>query len=193
MAKKKATKTTEKTAKTLKEALGIDKIFYNERINFVVGFCLLIIGGYLIWAFVSYLFTGAADQSLIESPRNGEMLNEKREFANSCGSLGAYAAHFFIKRCFGLGAFLIPVFMLMAAVNLMRAYQVQLLKWFMSLTIVMLWYLRFHSPGNYGPAGPDSRRIPRLPQHGDSHHHAQSHEPIPLSEENTHRNQLRTW
>ena len=139
MAKKKATKTTEKTAKTLKEALGIDKIFYNERINFVVGFCLLIIGGYLIWAFVSYLFTGAADQSLIESPRNGEMLNEKREFANSCGSLGAYAAHFFIKRCFGLGAFLIPVFMLMAAVNLMRAYQVQLLKWFMSLTIVMLW------------------------------------------------------
>ena len=48
MAKKKTSKASEKTAKTLREALGIDKIFYNERINFVIGFCLLIIAGYLI-------------------------------------------------------------------------------------------------------------------------------------------------
>lgn len=67
--KKKTSKASEKTAKTLREALGIDKIFYNERINFVIGFCLLIIAGYLIWAFVSYFATGTADQSLIESPR----------------------------------------------------------------------------------------------------------------------------
>ena len=94
---------------------------------------------YLIWAFISYFTTGAADQSLIESPRDGEILNEAREFQNSCGSLGAYAAHFFIKRCFGLAAFFIPIFMLMVAVTMMRAYQVRLLKWFMSLAIVMIW------------------------------------------------------
>ena len=35
MAKKKTSKASEKTAKTLREALGIDKIFYNERINFL--------------------------------------------------------------------------------------------------------------------------------------------------------------
>ena len=43
MAKKKATKVTEQPAKSLKEALGIDKIFNNERVNFVVGFCLLFV------------------------------------------------------------------------------------------------------------------------------------------------------
>ena len=139
MAKKKTNKASEKTASSLREALGIDKIFFNERINFVIGFCLLIIAGYLIWAFVSYFATGAADQSLIESPRDGEIMNEAREFQNSCGSLGAYAAHFFIKRCFGLSAFFIPIFMMMVAVTMMRAYQVRLLKWFMSLTIVMIW------------------------------------------------------
>ena len=139
MAKKKTSKASEKTASSLKEALGIDKIFFNERINFVIGFCLLIIAGYLIWAFISYFATGSADQSLIESPRDGEILNEAREFQNSCGSLGAYASHFFIKRCFGLSAFFVPVFMMMVAVTMMRAYKVRLLKWFMSLAIIMIW------------------------------------------------------
>ena len=121
------------------EALGFNNIFNNERLNFVLGLLLLLIAGYLIWAFVSYLVTGAADQSLIESPRDGEILNEHHEFQNSCGSIGAYASWFFIKRCFGLPAFLIPIFLLLLAVNMMRAYKVGLLKWFMCLTIVMIW------------------------------------------------------
>ena len=139
MAKKKTNKASDKTASSFREALGIDKIFFNERVNFVLGFCLLIIAGYLAWAFISYFTTGAADQSLIDSPHEGEIMNEAREFQNSCGSLGAYAAHFFIKRCFGLAAFLIPIFMLMVAVTMMRAYQVRLLKWFMSLSIITIW------------------------------------------------------
>ncbi len=141
MAKKKTSSKAshEKTASSFKEALGIDKIFHNERINFVIGFCLLIIAGYLTWAFFSYFTTGAADQSMIEAPRNGEILNQNGEFQNACGSIGAYASWFFIKRCFGLAAFLIPVFIFLMAVNLMRAYKVNLLKWFMSLAILMIW------------------------------------------------------
>ncbi len=139
MAKKKSSKASGKKVSTFGEALGFNNIFHNERINFVLGLLLLLIAGYLIWAFVSYLVTGAADQSLIETPRDGEILNEHREFQNVCGSIGAYASWFFIKRCFGLSAFLIPIFLLLLAVNMMRAYKVGLLKWFMCLTIVMIW------------------------------------------------------
>ena len=139
MAKKKSSKASGKKASSMGEALGFNNIFNNERLNFVLGLLLLLIAGYLIWAFVSYLVTGAADQSLIESPRDGEILNEHHEFQNSCGSIGAYASWFFIKRCFGLPAFLIPIFLLLLAVNLMRAYKVGLLKWFMSLIIIMVW------------------------------------------------------
>ena len=87
MAKKKTSKaSSEKTAATLKEALGINNIFHNERINFVIGFFLLFIAGYLIWAFASYFTTGAADQSMIEAPREGEILNQNGEGINrSCG------------------------------------------------------------------------------------------------------------
>ncbi len=139
MAKKKSSKASGKKVSTYGEALGFNNIFHNERINFVLGLLLLLIAGYLIWAFVSYLVTGVADQSLIETPRDGEILNEHHEFQNACGSIGAYASWFFIKRCFGLSAFLIPIFLLLLAVNMMRAYKVGLLKWFMCLTIVMIW------------------------------------------------------
>ena len=139
MAKKKSSKASGKKASSLGEALGFNNIFHNERINFVLGLLLLLIAGYLIWAFVSYLVTGVADQSLIETPRDGEILNEHHEFQNACGSIGAYASWFFIKRCFGLPAFLIPIFLMLLAVNMMRAYRVGLLKWFMCLTIVMIW------------------------------------------------------
>ncbi len=139
MAKKKTSKSSERTASSLKEALGLDKILFNERVNFVLGICLMLFAIYMIWAFVSYLVTGAADQSLIEFPKDGEILNEKHEFQNACGSLGAHISHFLIKRCFGLAAFLIPIFIFMLAVNMMRVYKVKLLKWFMCLGIVMIW------------------------------------------------------
>jgi S-DNA-T family DNA segregation ATPase FtsK/SpoIIIE len=139
MAKKKSSKAAEKKASSFTEALGFNNIFHNERINFVLGFLLLFIAGYLIWAFVSYFVTGAADQSLIETPKDGEILNEHHEFQNACGSIGAYASWFFIKRCFGIAAFMIPTFLLLLAVNMMRAYKVNLLKWFMCLTIIMIW------------------------------------------------------
>ena len=93
MAKKKTTKVSEKST-SFQQAIGIDNIFHNERINFVLGFCLLFIAGYLTWAFASFLVTGEADQSMIEVPRAGEILNQNQEFQNACGSLGAYAALF---------------------------------------------------------------------------------------------------
>ncbi len=75
MAKKKSSKASEKKASSFAEALGFRNIFHNERINFVLGFLLLFVAGYLIWAFVSYFVTGSADQSLIETPKAGEILN----------------------------------------------------------------------------------------------------------------------
>ncbi len=141
MAKKKSTSgsSREKNLYSFKEALGFNNIFHNERVNFVLGFCLLFLAGYFIWAFVSFFGTGEADQSMIEEPHDGEILNQNGEFQNACGSLGAYASWFFIKRCFGLAAFLIPLFIFLVSINLMRAYKINLLKWFMSLGIIMVW------------------------------------------------------
>ncbi len=124
---------------SLTEALGFRNIFQNEKLKFVLGFLLLAVTVYLTWSFISFFSTGNADQSAIEAPKAGEMLNANGEYANSCGSVGARAAYFFVKRCFGFPAFLIPFFLFLAAIKLMRAYEVNLLKWFFGTAIVMEW------------------------------------------------------
>ena len=144
MTKKKKQKQRQKghaedSGTSLLEALNFDKIFHNERLNFALGLLLLGFTIYMIIAFVSFFTTGAADQSLIEEIREGEMLNRQHEFANSCGSVGAHLSYFFIKRCFGISAFLIPLFLLLVSLRLMRAYKVNLWKWFLSTMLIMVW------------------------------------------------------
>ena len=162
MAKKKTTKTSkEKTASSLSEVFDLKNIIHNERTNFILGAFLFIVAGFMTWAFVSFLATGGADMSIIETPKDGEILNQNHEFANACGSLGAYTAWFFIKRCFGLAAFLIPVYIFLMALRLVRAYDVKLLKWFMCLAIIMIWcsvtFAKFLDPlfdsACYNPGG----------------------------------------
>ena len=135
MAKKK----TDSATASFSDALGIDKIFHNERLNFALGIILFVLAVYFIISFISYFVTGSADQSLIEVPRAGELANEKHVFQNTCGSIGAYTAWFFIKRCFGLSAFIIPIMMILVSVNLVKAFKVGLLKWFPTLMIIMIW------------------------------------------------------
>ena len=139
MAKKKSESKSKNNGFNLTKVLGFKDMFHNEKLNFVLGCLLVCVAIYLILAFISYFSTGAADQSLIEDPRDGEVMNAHHEFSNTCGSIGAYASWYFIKRCFGLPAFLIPVFILLLGTNLIRAFRVNLLKWFLSLMILMVW------------------------------------------------------
>lgn len=114
-------------------------LFHNEKLHSIIGVFLILVALYLILAFISFFSTGAADQSMIDSPKKGEILNENHEFLNSCGSLGAYASWYFIKRCFGLPAFLIPFLMIMLGIHLIRAYRVNIQEWFLSMMIIMIW------------------------------------------------------
>lgn len=134
-----ARKKRESKVASLSETIGFDKIFHNERVNFMLGIIFCIVAIYLILSFVSFFTTGPADQSLIEEPRTGEIMNEKGEFKNNCGSIGAYSAYFFIKQCFGLSSFLIPIFLILVSMRLMRVYSLNLIKWFMGIMILMIW------------------------------------------------------
>ena len=143
------------------DILGFKKFFANEKLGFLLGILLFLVAGYLTLAFISYFTTGTADQSMIEAPREGEILNEHQEFSNTCGSVGAYAAWYFIKRCFGLSAFFIPIFLFLVSIHLIKAYRMNLLKWFMCLMILMVWssvtFSKFLSPffsdACYNPGG----------------------------------------
>ena len=138
MANKKKVK-NEKSSSITSGFRSIRNFLENEIFKGIIGLILIFVAGFMIYAFISFFSTSAADQSLIEAPKDGEFLNEHHEFANACGSVGAYISWYFIKCCFGIPAFLIPLFIILLGIHLVRAYHINLLKWFLSLMIVMIW------------------------------------------------------
>lgn len=135
MAKKKNTSTN----KSLSEVVGFKHFFQNDIVNFTVGIILILLPVYIIISFISFFSTGQNDQSLVLDLRPGDIFNTNTAFQNSCGPFGAFISYFLISRCFGLSAFIIPVFMGMVGLKLVRAYKFNLIKCFFCLSIAMLW------------------------------------------------------
>ena len=160
--KKRNSKPKKNTSTSFSSAIGLQtKRYSNETTDFLAGLVLLIFAIYLTIAMVSFLHTGAADQSILENLRPHEWINSNREFANYCSSAGAIIAYTLITVNFGFPAFLIPVFIALAALKLMRAYNVNLWKWFFGLAVSMVWlsvaFAKFLTPftGNlvFNPGG----------------------------------------
>ncbi|AKD03500.1 DNA translocase FtsK [Pontibacter korlensis] len=82
----------------------------DRRFKLTVGFSFLLFSFFLTIAFVSYLFTGNADQSVVETVSGTGLKESGQEAENWLGLFGAWLSHFFINDLVGIGAFfLIPV------------------------------------------------------------------------------------
>lgn len=134
-----AKKNAGRKSKSFGEAVGFRNKLGNDTTDFFIGLVFFALAAYLVIAMVSYLTTGKADQSVLENMRPWEILNTDHEFTNSCGSLGALISYKLITINFGFSSFLIPVFFVLVALKLMKAYSVSLLKWFFGLAFVMVW------------------------------------------------------
>lgn len=135
MAKKK----NERKSKSLADIFGLSKILSNETTDALFGLFLIAAAIVMIIAMGSFYATGAADQSILENLRPGEWVNTGKQFTNYCGSLGALLSYYLMTINFGISAFLIPIFIIMVGLKLLHAYNVNLWKWFLGITIVMVW------------------------------------------------------
>ncbi len=140
--KKQSTK-SRKRKPTLVEATGLNML--TERTDFILGLLLCGVGIYIALAILSFINSGADDQSLLSSLRPGDFLNTGHEFKNLCGSLGAISAYFLASRGIGIPSLVVPVFMFIAGFRLMGAWRPNLLKWFLGLSVGSIWASVFAS------------------------------------------------
>ena len=140
MAKKNSTKDTEQSLSLFGK---IRAIFKNETIHFIVGLVLVIFSVYLLLAFSSFFFTGAADQSIIDSANSQELASVNNGVKNYAGSRGAQLANYLINDCFGISSFFILVFLAVAGLKLMRVRVVRLWKWFIGCSLLLIWFSVF--------------------------------------------------
>ena len=137
MAKKKTDKETEpkKISKN-----RFTTFFKSETTHFVIGLISVIFSVYLLLAFTSFFFTGAADQSILDNQQPGELMQTTNHVKNYAGARGAQLAEFLINECFGIAAYFIILFLAVAGMKMIKAYQFRVWKWFMSCSILLVWF-----------------------------------------------------
>ena len=77
----------------------------SEMTHFITGLIILMFGAFLSLAFLSFFFTGDADQSSLENLPLSQLTDVKNEINNWTGYFGAYLADLFINRWVGISAF----------------------------------------------------------------------------------------
>ena len=105
--------------------------FRNETFLFVSGAILTILAIFFIIAYISFLFTGGTDQSAV--------LSGVQEIENSTGKLGASMSEKIVNGWFGFSSLLIPVFLIVCGLNMMRITHFRVFRWFVACTFLMVW------------------------------------------------------
>lgn len=140
MVKKNTIKDTERSLSFFGKIIAV---FKNETVHFIIGLVLVIFSVYLLLAFSSFFFTGAADQSIIDSGNAQELISTNNGVKNYAGSRGAQLASYLINDCFGVSSFFILIFLAVAGLKLMRVRVVRLWKWFIGCSLLLVWFSIF--------------------------------------------------
>lgn len=115
----------------------------DERYRIVLGIVVLFVSLFLLSAFISFLFQGAADQSIVESKGEIDVIELNQEVRNTSGLSGASIAEYFINHTFGIPCFLMLVFLFGIGVYLLKFCKVKLVKLFLNCTFLMIWFSLF--------------------------------------------------
>ena len=117
--------------------------WHNETLRFIVGLMLVIFSVYLLLAFSSFFFTGAADQSILDSGNGKDLMAVDNGVKNYAGSRGAQLSSYLINDCFGISSFFILVFLAAAGLKLMKVRHIRLWRWFICCSLLLVWFSVF--------------------------------------------------
>lgn len=100
------------------ETVQVKQLVHDERTHKIAGSFFIAFGVFLFIAFVSYLFTWKEDQDKVFRGGAEFLFSDDIKVSNLLGRLGAWSAHFFIYKGFGLASFLLCSLFFVIGVNL---------------------------------------------------------------------------
>jgi S-DNA-T family DNA segregation ATPase FtsK/SpoIIIE len=130
-------KTTKK--KKTSRFTSIKQFFASERTQFLLGVFIAFIAAYVLLAMVSFFFTGEGDQSKVVNKGFGELLKHKNEVGNWTGVVGAFIAESLINSCYGIASFVIPLFIGICGLRLMKVVKISVIRSFVLLGCLLIW------------------------------------------------------
>jgi S-DNA-T family DNA segregation ATPase FtsK/SpoIIIE len=136
-----------KTAKPQKKPIKVKKpsrlksivvFLKSNHFKYTLGAFILLFSGFLIVAFISYIFSGAADQSKLDMSFS-ELIDPSVQVQNFAGKGGAYLAEQFINMGFGLPSFFFILIMVVGALHLFGYKEIKFWKTLLFSILWMLW------------------------------------------------------
>ena len=137
---KKVTKQVKKPVKAAKSSKfkAIVSFFKSNQFKYTLGAFLILFSGYLAVAFISYIFSGAVDQSKLDMSMS-EFIDPSVKVQNFAGKGGAYLSEQFINLGFGFPSFFFILIMFVAALNLFGYKEIRFWKTLLFSVLWMLW------------------------------------------------------
>lgn len=117
---------------------GLVSFVTDERTRFVAGIFVILAVLYFVLAFVSYFFTGAADQSKMDLSFS-EVMNLRNEIQNWTSVTGAYVAETMIHKWFGVSSVSILFFGLIIGLKMLKVKSMSVLAAFFHASFWLLW------------------------------------------------------
>ena len=117
----------------------ISQVFKNDMVRFIVGLFLVMFAVYLFIPYFSYFFTGAADQSVMESAEDLDLIETAEQVQNVGGAQGAQLTHYLVNSCFGFAAIFVIVFIGAVGIRLMKVYKLRVWRWFIGCSMLLIW------------------------------------------------------
>lgn len=115
-----------------------DTLASDGRARLISGIVLLTLTLLISLAYISFFFTGAADQDLIELSHS-ERLEHMPSFQNWLGLPGAYIARAMIDRSFGIMSVLFLIMGALYGLQLVRAIDIKCWKLFFCSAFLLIW------------------------------------------------------
>jgi S-DNA-T family DNA segregation ATPase FtsK/SpoIIIE len=111
-----------------------------EKLWFLFGLFVLLAAAYLLISFVSFLFYGAADQSIMDSGWREFLFNTEVKAQNKGMKLGAYLSEVIMNRGFGLASFGFVYLMAISGARILGRKTGNFLKSVWYTVICMIWF-----------------------------------------------------
>jgi len=114
--------------------------FRNEKFRFVLGLIIFLIAVYILIAFISFLFYGAADQSKLDLKFKELMMDREIKVFNKAGKTGAYISEILMNKGFGLASFFLVYILGVFGLRIISRNIIRFRKNLVYSLILLVWF-----------------------------------------------------
>ncbi|MCX7863110.1 MAG: DNA translocase FtsK [Bacteroidales bacterium] len=120
-------------------SFSLRKLINDERTKYISSLFLILLSVFLVFSFVSYIFTWYEDQSKLTIPFFQYIFDAEIDAENWAGKLGAYISHILYHNTFGVASLSLTVLLFFLSLHIINVKIIKLSKLLKYLIFITLW------------------------------------------------------